>query len=107
VKPVVALTTTAADYDAALLARTLVEEQLVACVNVVDRITSIYRWENSIHEDGEKLLVMKTTTDRLDALRDRLMDLHPYDVPEFIVIPVTEASAQYERWLIESTRAQV
>ena len=102
--PLIALTTTAADYDASLLARTLVEEQLVACVNIIDRVTSVYRWENRIHEDGEKLLVMKTTTDRVDALRDRLTDLHPYDVPEFVVLPVDRISEKYESWLIESTR---
>lgn len=100
----IALTTTAAGYDAALLARTLVEEQLVACVNIVERVTSIYRWENRVHEESEKLLIMKTTADRIDALRNRLGDLHPYDVPEFLVLPVEGASEAYETWLVGATR---
>lgn len=103
-KPVIALTTTAADYDAASLARTLVEEQLAACVNIVESVTSIYRWENQVHEEGEKLLIMKTTSDRVDALRDRLLDLHPYDIPEFLVLPVEGASEAYETWLVGATR---
>jgi periplasmic divalent cation tolerance protein len=82
-----------------------VEERLVACVNIVERVTSIYRWENRVHEEGEKLLVMKTTTDRVDALHDRLLNLHPYDVPEFVVLAVDRVSEKYESWLVESTRA--
>jgi len=62
------------------IARTLVEERLAACVNQFD-CDSIYRWEGEIHTDAETVLLAKTTDDRYDALRDRVVDLHPYEVP--------------------------
>lgn len=96
---VIVLTTTAADYDAAALARTLVEERLVACVNIIDRVTSVYRWENRVVEEGEKLLLMKTTGARVGALREALLTRHPYDVPEFVVLPVESMSEAYGMWL--------
>lgn len=96
---VIVLTTTAADYDAAAFARTLVEQRLVACVNIIDRITSVYSWENRVVEEGEKLLVMKTTRERVDALRKAVLERHPYDVPEFVVLPVDGMSDGYAAWL--------
>jgi len=100
--PVVVLTTVGAGFDAAALARMLVESRLAACVNIVERIRSIYRWEGRIEDDGEQLLVIKTTDTRVDSLREELFRLHPYDVPEFVVLPVAGIAASYGAWLLES-----
>lgn len=86
---------------AASIARTLVEERLVACVNIIAGITSIYRWQGEIASEDEVLLVMKTRADRIDALQARLLALHPYDVPEFLVQRVEDGSSGYLRWIAE------
>jgi periplasmic divalent cation tolerance protein len=98
------LTTLGAEADAAAFARTLVEERLAACVNVLPAMTSIYRWKGSVEQEREQQLVMKTTAGRVDALAARLRELHPYELPEFIVLDAT-ASAAYEAWVVDSTRA--
>lgn len=100
--PVVVLTTVGPDFDAAALAHALVEAQLAACVNIVERIRSIYRWEGKVSDDAEQLLIIKTTDARVDALREALFARHPYDVPEFVVLPVTATSDAYGAWLVAS-----
>ena len=90
----------APDTDtAARIARTLVEERLAACVNVVPGVRSIYRWGGTIHEDGEVLLVAKTRADRMPRLADRLRELHPYDVPELVALPVCGGLEAYLAWV--------
>ena len=95
----VVLTTWPADRDASTLARTLIVERLAACVNVLPEIASTYEWQGEICLDRERQLVIKTTRERVPALARRLHELHPYDVPEFLVLPVTAASAPYLAWL--------
>ena len=85
------------------LARTLVRERLAACVNRVPGVTSIYRWEGRICEEPEQLLVIKTTPACYPALEVRLKTLHPYEIPEIIVIPVVSGSRQYLAWLGTAT----
>ena len=99
---VIVLTTIGADADAAELARTLVEQRLAACVNIVAGVTSVYRWKDGVEQDEEQLLVIKTTTDMLDALQARLRELHPYELPEFLVIQVSGGSPAYLGWLCGS-----
>lgn len=101
-KFVVVLTTVGADFDARSLARALVELRLAACVNIIERVASIYRWEGNVTEDSEQLLVIKTADDRVAPLREELFRRHPYSVPEFVVLPVAETSASYGAWLLES-----
>lgn len=101
-KPVLVLTTVAADYDARSLAQSLVEMRLAACVNIVDRLQSIYRWEERVAEDAEQLLLIKTADERLAALREELFRRHPYAVPEFVVIAISETSEAYGAWILES-----
>ncbi len=101
---ILVLTTLGADADAAALARTLVEERLAACVNVLPAMTSIYRWKGSVEQDREQQILIKTTAGRVDALAARLRDLHPYELPEFIVLGA-EASEAYAEWVDDSTRA--
>ncbi|MBI5365808.1 MAG: divalent-cation tolerance protein CutA [Planctomycetes bacterium] len=94
---------TAGGIDAArVIARALVEERLAACVNILPGVTSIYRWEGKIAEDEEVLLLIKTTADRLDALAARVVDLHTYQVPEIVALPVAGGLAPYLGWLAEA-----
>jgi periplasmic divalent cation tolerance protein len=103
--PVLVLTTVAADADPEPLARTLVDERLAACVNVLPPMRSIYRWKGRIDADREQQLLIKTTADRLEALEARLRALHPYEVPELLVLAVAGGAEAYLAWLEESTRA--
>jgi periplasmic divalent cation tolerance protein len=102
--PAVVITTWPADRDAGALARTLVTEALAACVNVLPEMQSVYRWQAEVQQDAERQLVIKTTRDRLPALEARLHALHPYEVPEFLVLTVEAGSPAYLAWLRESTR---
>ena len=104
VDALVVLVTAPSPEVAAALARTLVEERLAACGNVLSEVRSIYRWEGQVREDAEALLVLKTTRARLEALRDRVLALHPYDVPEVLALPVEAGSPDYLAWLAGETR---
>lgn len=99
----IVLTTIGADTDAATLARTLVEERLAACVNVLPPMTSVYRWQGTVEQDREQQMVIKTTTDRVPELQTRLRQLHPYELPEFLVLDATGSEA-YVAWVGESAR---
>lgn len=101
---VLVMTTLPADADPAEFARTIVEERLAACVNLLAPMESVYRWEGRIEQEPERQVVLKTSRDRVDALWERVRDLHPYDVPEFIVLPIVDGSDAYLRWIGESTR---
>ena len=98
------LTTIAAEADGAAFARTLVEERLAACVNVLPAMTSVYHWKGQVEQDREQQMVIKTTMDRLPALEARVRALHTYELPEFLVIAADEGSAAYLAWLDESVR---
>jgi periplasmic divalent cation tolerance protein len=93
------LTTAANPDDARRLARTLVEERLAACATLIPAAESIYRWEGRIESAAETLLLLKTAPDQLAALQARLHELHPYDTPEFLVLPVEAGSDRYLAWL--------
>jgi periplasmic divalent cation tolerance protein len=99
---VIVLTTLGRDVDAAAFARTLVDEQLAACVNILPGITSVYRWQGNVEHDSEQLLIIKTTPAMVDLLRERFATLHPYEVPEFLVLPVSGGSGAYLRWLADA-----
>lgn len=96
---VVLFTTLPADADAATLARALVEERLAACVSTQPAIRSVYRWKGRIVEDAEQQIMIKTTADRVEPLGARLRELHPYEVPELLVLPVTGGGADYLQWV--------
>ena len=99
---VLALTTLPGDFDATKLAQELVGSGLAACVNIVPGMRSVYTWDGVPQIDQEQQLFIKTTTEQIDALWDALRARHPYDVPEFIVVPVIDGSQDYLRWVERS-----
>ena len=99
---VVVLSTFPADGDPETVARALVEERLAACVNILPPMTSIYRWKGDVEEESERQVVIKSTRARVAALWERLRDLHPYDVPEFLVVPIVDGNELYLKWVGES-----
>ena len=96
---------TVPDVDAGCaLARRIVREHLAACGNVIPGLTSVYRWDGEIQEDSEVLLVLKTTVVATERLEKRVEELHPYDVPEFLALPVDHGSDTYLRWVAGEVR---
>lgn len=95
----IALTTCGTPDEARSLARTIVEEQLAACVTLIPAVESIYRWQGKIESSAETLLLIKTGPQQLSALEARLPALHSYEVPEFLVLDVEAASHPYLEWL--------
>lgn len=100
--PVLALSTVGNSEDAVRIARELVERHLAGCVNIIPAIQSIYWWEKKVTEDTEQLLLIKTVRERLSELRDHLVSIHPYDVPEFIVVSIDDIAPAYREWLIDA-----
>jgi periplasmic divalent cation tolerance protein len=101
---VLALTTIPADFDADPLARDLLADRLAACVTVSGPMRSTYRWRGSIDAADERQVVIKTSRDCLERLQQALVTRHPYEVPEFIVVPVVSGSDAYLGWVREETR---
>lgn len=99
---VVALTTLPADFDATTLAQELVGTGLAACVTIVPGIRSVYTWKGLPQVDHEQQLLIKTTAGQVDALWDALSDKHPYDVPEFVIVPIVDGSEAYLQWVDEN-----
>ena len=102
---VLVLTTIGAIEHAERLARQLVEERLASCVNLFPPMVSTYRWKGQVERDSEQQVIIKTTRDRLPALEARVKELHPYELPEFIVVPVEGGSQAYLDWVRASTSA--
>jgi len=100
--PTIVLTTVGANDDAHDLANDLVEKRLAACVNIVPRIESVYRWKGNIERDQEQLLIIKTVDERISALKDALFARHPYEVPELVLIAIDDIGDAYRDWLIGS-----
>ena len=98
----IVLTTFPAEGDAEALARALVGERLAACVNILPPMRSIYRWAGAIDSATECQIIMKTTADRVDALKARLLELHPYELPEILVLPISGGGEAYLNWIADS-----
>jgi periplasmic divalent cation tolerance protein len=101
---VLILTTVPDDRTGETLAHTLVEERLAACVNLLPPMTSIYRWRNAVERDAERQVIVKTTRDRIAAVRERIGQLHSYELPELIVLNVEDGSPRYLDWITAETK---
>jgi periplasmic divalent cation tolerance protein len=101
---VLILTTVPDDELGESIGRTLVEERLAACVNVLPPMTSIYRWRGGVERDTERQMIVKTTRERVAPVRARLTELHSYELPEFLVLTVSDGSAAYLEWVALSVR---
>ncbi|PZR10857.1 MAG: divalent-cation tolerance protein CutA [Archangium gephyra] len=91
------------EENAAAIARTLVEEKWIACANLVPQVRSIYRWEAQICDEREVLVVMKTAAD-FEALKARVVSMHPYTVPELLKLEVVEGHTPYLDWVMGASR---
>jgi periplasmic divalent cation tolerance protein len=100
---VIVLTTLPAGADADRFAEVIVQERFAACVNVLAPMTSIYRWQGAVESAEERQLVIKTVATRVEDLKRRLESAHPYEVPEFLVLPVSGGTDVYLAWVREST----
>jgi periplasmic divalent cation tolerance protein len=101
-EPVLALTTLPADFDSTSLAQDLVGTGLAACVTILPTVRSVYTWEGLPQVDQEQQIVVKTTAAQVDALWELLKERHPYDVPEFLILPVIGGNEDYMRWIDQS-----
>jgi periplasmic divalent cation tolerance protein len=106
IAPRVVLVTAPSAEAAIAIGRVLVDERLAACVNVVPGLTSIYRWQGQREEASECLLVIKTDAARYAALERRVLELHPYAVPEVLALPVDAGAPAYVEWLRESVTVE-
>jgi periplasmic divalent cation tolerance protein len=100
---VIVLTTFPADGNVEAFAEALIKERLAACVNALPAMRSIYTWEAKIERADERQLLIKTRTDCLHQLEVRLKELHRYEIPEFLVVPVLDGSREYLSWIASST----
>jgi periplasmic divalent cation tolerance protein len=102
----VVLITAGTEEEAVKIGQTLVEQQLAACANLVPRIRSIYRWKGKICDEQEYLIIVKTRTSLFQDLQKRVRELHSYEVPEIISIPVAQGFDQYLEWVNTETNRQ-
>jgi periplasmic divalent cation tolerance protein len=100
----IVLCTAGSQDEARKIARHLVEQRLAACVNIVPRMESIYRWQGKLESSGEWLLLIKTTVERFPAVRDAIRDLHSYELPECIAISIEDGSSGYLEWIAQSVK---
>jgi periplasmic divalent cation tolerance protein len=100
----IVLTTAGSPQEAEKIARALVERRLAACVNVVPQIQSIYRWKDKIEQETEWLLIIKTRMDAFESVRDAIKELHSYELPECVMLEVSNGSEAYLNWIEENTR---
>ena len=95
--------TTSSVEEARKIARIIVEEKLAACVNIIPKIESIYRWQGKIEEDNESILLAKTIDKNVDQVIQRIKENHSYDVPDIVAIPITHGFKEYLDWVEDET----
>ncbi len=100
---IVVLITASQEDEAATIAKTLIDERLAACVNIVKDIRSLYRWQGAVEDEGEVLMVVKTQERLFENLKNRVQQLHSYSVPEIIALPIVKGFENYVQWIKEET----
>ncbi len=100
----IVLVTAGSEEEAAKIGRTLVEDKLAACANIIPRIRSIYSWKGEIYDEQESLMLIKTQTPLFAALKSRIRELHGYEVPEIIAFPIAQGLQEYLEWVVAETR---
>jgi periplasmic divalent cation tolerance protein len=98
------LCTAGSEHEARKIANALVDRKLAACVNIIPRIESIYRWQGKVESSREWLLLIKTTAEKFDAVRNAIRELHSYELPECIAITLEDGSYDYLQWIEDSIR---
>lgn len=93
--------------QAEMIAEKLVQERLAACINIVDNVRSVFMWESHLNQSAEVMLVVKTKTALFNQLEARILELHSYDVPEVIALPIIAGSKQYLKWLDQQSTSKV
>ena len=92
------------DFTANLIATTLVDEYLAACVNIIPNITSVYKWDGAVQTDNELLLMIKTQKTLFKDVENRIKELHEYTTPEIIALPIVDGSQDYQNWIVNATK---
>ena len=100
---IVVFVTVSGEDEAVKIARALVEAKLAACANIINNVRSIYAWQGKVEDDSELLMVIKTRRGIFSDLEEAVRKLHSYDLPEIIALPIIDGSAEYLKWLNEST----
>lgn len=100
----IVLSTAGSEDEARKIAHHLVEQRLAACVNIIPRIESVYRWEGKVESNREYLLLIKTSSTMFPEVRDAILELHSYELPECVEIAVEDGSSEYLQWMEESLK---
>ena len=100
----IVLSTAGSEEEARKIAHHLVDQQLAACVNIVPKIESVYRWQGKVESNREYLLLIKTSSEKVPQVSDAIRELHSYDLPECIVLAVEDGSSEYLQWVEESLK---
>ncbi len=103
----VIITTVGTEQQALDIAHQLVHRKLVACVNIVPGVRSVFRWKGKVHDDTEFLLWLKTTQDKFQVVHDAIKELHSYELPEIIGFPAAFQDASFKQWIIDSTSGPI
>ena len=96
--------TTSSPQEALRIGRAVVADRLAACANVLPGITSVYRWQGEVQEDGETALILKTRSDLVERLTTRVKELHSYDCPCVVALPIAGGNPDFLQWIAEETR---
>src|ERR1051326_5755137 len=102
----IVLSTVGSEEEARKIAHHLVEQQLAACVNIVPKIESVYRWQGKVESNRKYLLLIKTSSEKFPQVRDAMRELHSYELPECIALAVEDGSPEYLQWLEESLKKE-
>jgi periplasmic divalent cation tolerance protein len=105
--PIRVVIVSAPEKEAEGIARTLLEERLIACANLIKGVHSLYWWEGKIESGAETMIVMKTPASKINQLMRRVRSLHSYSVPEFLTLPILESNPAYAAWVLKETGSEI